>query len=132
MYCNTQLYCGRAWLGIESQYNVLYCDRRVWLLGRIVSQYTMCIVTGKGQEAWQPVSRHGHFTAVPARAHAQDKAPCAHDTADLGHDMAGPRPATRRDTAGHCGHNTAMRAPVHTWVCWLGQQAVHLVHPTYF
>ena len=71
----------------------------------------MCIVTGKGQEAWQPMPRHGHGTAVPARAHTHDTAPCAHDTTGPSHDTAWPRPPTLRDTVDHYGHDTAMRAP---------------------
>ena len=98
-----------------------------------------CIVTKKGAKAGT-VLRHGReakpqhgspcaatlrWTPTTRGLCASTRLAGAYDTASWGlrHDAG-----SAHDTAAH----VRLGAPVRTWVGWLGQQVVHLVHPACF
>ena len=112
-----------------------------------MSRYKHCIVTAAALMAGLYCNTHkvyrdlrGGLASWGVLQHGQP----GHDTAQgqrLRHGDAavttrrwGPqhgrlRAATRRLAA---TIQPCVREPGRTWVCWLGQQAIHLVHPAYF
>ena len=148
LYCNRVLYCNRmarlAWVKTVSRYNYCIVTEAVGMvLVRFVLQYTYVYCDRQGSQAAGLVSQHGtiegHDTAARHAAQRCDTAPCAHDKVPCACDTTALTLRHGRltyDTTGGPGCDTAKRArlgaPVRTWVGWLHQKAVHLVHPSCF